>query len=197
MRVIGITGGVGSGKTKIISYLRDYYHMDFASADNISKELIRPGAACYDKMIRALGNDILNEDGTINKQAVANKIFSDKSALHSVNGIIHPEVKKIILSQITKAHERGAEYFGIEAALLLDDGYDKICDELWYVYSSENTRYRRLSEERGYSIEKTRSIMNRQKSDKEFRIACTYTIDNSGNFNETMRQIDALLGRKE
>ena len=87
------------------------------------------------------------------------------------------------------------KYFVVEAALLLEDHYDVICDELWYIHTDEAVRAERLKKARGYDDEKIASICANQKSPEEFRNACDVTIDNSGVFADTCRQIDEQLGR--
>ena len=100
------------------------------------------------------------------------------------------------MSEIAKerANHR-TDYFVVEAALLLEDHYDVLCDELWYIHTDESVRKKRLKETRGYDDEKIAGIMANQKSPEEFKSACQVVIDNSSNLADTYRQIDEQIGR--
>ena len=194
MKLIGITGGVGAGKSAILSYLQENYNCRVELADLIAHKVKEPGQPCYDKLVELLGQEVLDEDGTINKGKMAEIIFSDEDKLMAVNAIIHPAVKAYFLAEVEKERNIGKiDYFFLEAALLIEDGYEKIMDELWYIYADEEIRAKRLMESRGYSEEKVRNIMAEQLSDEEFRRACAFVIDNSNSLNETYEQIDRKL----
>lgn len=194
MKLIGITGGVGAGKSAILSYLQENFNCRVELADLIAHKVKEPGQPCYDKLVELLGQKVLDEDGTINKGKMAEIIFSDDDKLKAVNAIIHPAVKAYFLAEVEKERKIGKiDYFFLEAALLIEDGYEKIMDELWYIYASEDIRAKRLMESRGYSEEKVRNIMAEQLSDEEFRKVCAFVIDNSNSLNETYQQIDRKL----
>ena len=131
---------------------------------------------------------------------MAAKIFSDEKLLAKVNAIIHPAVKELILDEIGKEKEKGSiRFFFVEAALLIEDGYLDIVDEMWYIYADKEVRKKRLLSSRGYSEEKIDSIMATQLSEEEFRKYCKVVIDNSGSLLEAYGQIDQELeeGMKE
>mgnify|MGYP002620076727 CR=1 FL=1 len=100
MKVIGITGGVGSGKTALLEYIRIHYNCEIILADEAAHHVEEPGQECYAELVELLTPAILNEDGTINKKRMAEEIFADDSLLETVNGIIHPAVRQYILSEI-------------------------------------------------------------------------------------------------
>ncbi|MBP5609389.1 MAG: dephospho-CoA kinase [Lachnospiraceae bacterium] len=193
MITIGITGGVGSGKSVILKYLEEKYNACIIVADELAKELEEPGKPVYKKLVECFGDAILSPDMSIDKKAFASLIFSDEEALSKANAIIHPAVKEEILRRMKEEETSGCEVFVVEAALLIEDGYDKILDELWYVYTDEAVRFKRLEVNRGYDREKSLSIMRRQKSDIEFRKYCKRIIDNSGELEETIDQTDAIM----
>lgn len=97
MKTIGITGGVGSGKSEILSYIRGHYPCEIVLADDVAKQLQEPGEACYGPLVELLGRDILGADGRILKAVMAYKIFGDRDLLAKVNGLIHPAVVAEIL----------------------------------------------------------------------------------------------------
>ncbi len=194
MKLIGITGGIGAGKSAILSYLEDNYNCRVELADLIAHKVKEPGQPCYKALVDLLGKQVLNEDGTINKGRMAEIIFSDDEKLVAVNALIHPAVKKYFLEEVEKERKKGdLDYFFIEAALLIEDGYEKIVDELWYIYADKKVRINRLKSSRGYSEEKIESIMEEQLTDEEFRKHCAFVIDNSNSLHETYQQIDRKL----
>ena len=196
MKVIGITGGVGAGKSEILKYLKEKYKAVVIEADKVGHLLMEPGGACYYSIVEKFGSSILNGDQTINRTKLGKVVFADEALLKELNKIIHPRVKSHIVSEIAKerAYHR-TNYFVVEAALLIEDHYDVVCDELWYIHTEESVRAKRLKEARGYDDEKIASICANQKSPEEFRCACQVEIDNSGNLSDTCRQIDEQLGR--
>ena len=196
MKVIGITGGVGAGKSAILNYLKEKHHAVVVEADKVGHLLMEPGGACYYSIVEKFGSSILNGDQTINRGKLGKIVFADESLLNELNKIIHPRVKSHIVSEIAKerAYHR-TNYFVVEAALLIEDHYDVICDEMWYIHTDADIRAKRLKETRGYDDEKIAGIMANQKSPKEFRSACQVVIDNSGDLAYTYEQIDRQLGR--
>mgnify|MGYP003479050409 CR=1 FL=1 len=142
------------------------------------------------------GSSVLNGDQTINRGKLGKIVFADEGLLAELNKIIHPRVKSHIVSEIAKerAYHR-TKYFVVEAALLIEDHYDVICDEMWYIHTDASVRAERLKETRGYDDEKIASICANQKSPEEFRSGCQVVIDNSGDLADTQKQIDEQLGR--
>lgn len=195
MKVIGITGGVGAGKSRILKYLEEKYPARILMADQAAHRVKEKGQSCYEPLVRLLGREVLDEQGEIHKGRMAAMIFSDEKLLLQVNEIIHPEVRKYILSQIEKERKKGeAKFFFLEAALLIEEHYDEICDELWYIYAEDSIRINRLMESRGYSREKALQIMKGQLLEEEFRRGCQFVIDNSKNLETALEQIDRKLG---
>jgi dephospho-CoA kinase len=163
-------------------------------ADRLAETLEEPGQACYDPIVSLLGREILQEDGRIDRQKMAAKIFADERLLAEVNQIVHPAVKNHILRRIgeEKAADR-LDYFFIEAALLIEDGYDKIVDELWYIHADERVRRRRLKDSRGYTDEKIDNILKGQLSSEDFAGHCQVVIENSGTLENVYRQLNEKL----
>ncbi len=196
MKVIGITGGVGSGKTEVLNLIDGMTKCFIIRADELAKSLEVRGEVCFDPLIELLGEGVLQENGEIDPKKMAQMIFAEESGnlRDKVNGIVHPAVKKRILSMIKEAdNEKKVEFFFIEAALLIEDHYDLIVDELWYIYADEDVRRQRLRDSRGYSDEKINRIMATQSSDEVFRKYCKVIIDNSGTLEYTRRQLENLL----
>lgn len=195
MLVIGITGGVGAGKSSVLDYIEEKCKCRIVLADDVGNKVKLPGEICYNRLVELLGRDILDKEGYIDKLKMAKAIFSDEELLVKVNAIIHPAVEEYILSEINKEKEAGnVDIFFVEAALLIECGYGSHVDEMWYVYASEEVRRLRLKSGRSYSDEKISAIMQGQLAEEEFRNNCAVVIDNSGDFDDTKKQIDKLLG---
>lgn len=194
MRLIGITGGVGAGKTTVLEYIRAHYRCRIYLADEVAHVVKEPGQPCYQALVSLLGGEILEEDGRIHKGRMAERIFRDEGLLERVNAIVHPAVRDYLLEKIEEARREGqVELFFIEAALLIECGYGEIVDEMWYIHASEEARRKRLAESRGYSPEKIEQIMGNQLTETEFREGSDFVIDNSGAPEESYRQIRGRL----
>ena len=173
MRFIGITGGVGAGKSAILSYLASKTKTKVLLADEIAHELMEPGTDCYHKIVDAFAGedifDVAEENITdevdafrtaegislvrdhppFHRGKLAQVIFSDEAKREKMNGIVHPAVKDYVESIYKEESEKGQLHLLVlEAALLIEEKYDEICDELWYIYTNEETRRARLKESR-------------------------------------------------
>lgn len=197
MKIIGITGGIGAGKSEIIEYLKKHYGAEVAKADDIGHLGIQKGEECYLSVVDLLGDDIIDDGGELNRSKIATIVHADKKKLAKLDEIIHPFVERCIVKMIIDARGADKKYFFIEAALLREANYDKLCDEVWYIHANCDVRCARLLESRNYCEEKSRQIMNNQLSDDEFRSKCDFAIDNSGDFKDTAQQIDARMQKYE
>ena len=111
-----------------------------------------------------------------------------------LNNVVHPAVKDYVIQQFEAEKNKGKlQILVIEAALLIEEHYDEICDELWYIYTDEKNRRLRLKESRGYSDEKIDNILASQLSEVEYRAHCSVVIDNNGDITKTYEQIEAQL----
>lgn len=195
MKFIGITGGVGAGKSAILDYLKNKPDTKVMLADEIAHELMVPGTQCYDRLKAEFGTeDIYQKDGFFDRIKLAQVIFSDDEKRKKLNGIVHPAVRKYVIGQAAYERKEGRiKLLVLEAALLIEEHYDEICDELWYIYTSEENRRIRLKKQRNYSDEKISEIFNSQLADEKFRKACRVVIDNNGTIEAATAQIEAAL----
>lgn len=194
MKFIGITGGVGAGKSEVLRHIRKHYKCEIWLADEVAHLVKKRGTVCFEKLVVLLGEDIVGPDGEIDKGKMAEKIFADSRILEEVNNIVHPAVRIFLMERLEEADKKGeVELFFVEAALLIEAGYGELVDELWYVYADEAVRRERLKASRGYSDEKIQNIMRQQLSEEIFREHCDFVIDNSASFEESCKQIDKRL----
>ncbi len=198
MRFIGITGGVGAGKSAILAYLTNKPKTKVMLADEIAHQLMEPGSDCYRQIVTKFqGEDIFDKEGAFDKGKLAQIIFSNPQKREAMNAIVHPAVKDFVRKQYKEELEKEQlNLLVLEAALLIEEEYDEICDELWYIYTSEENRRKRLVESRGYSQEKINNIFKSQLSEEEFRKGTQVTIDNNGDLENTFQQIEIALRRK-
>ena len=194
MRLIGITGGVGAGKSEILSFIRKHYNCKIYLADEVAHLVQQPGERCYEEIVTLLGEEILSDDGTIHRGKMAETIFKDEALLSRVNAIVHPAVKQYLVKAVSEAMKEGTvELFFIEAALLIECGYKDFVDEMWYIYASDEVRRKRLMQSRGYSPDKITRIMESQLTDALFRENADFVIDNSGTLTEAYNRIKERL----
>jgi len=197
MRFIGITGGVGAGKSEILKYLAKKPGSRVMLADEIAHDLMEPGNSCYDKLReRFADEDIYLADGSFDRMKLASAIFSDDRKRQALNAIVHPAVKDYVRQQVSVERTEGKRtLLVLEAALLIEEEYDKICDELWYIDTSRENRRERLKNSRRYTDEKIDQIFASQLSEEEYRLHCRVVIDNNGSLEQTLAQIDEALRR--
>ena len=189
--IIGVTGGVGCGKSKVLDFLTEKYNARIYKTDDIGHMVMEPGTIAYDKIIGYFGRGIVSDDLSINRKALGAIVFNDENKLEFLNSVIHPAVETYIINDIIKTYtEECHRLFVIEAALLIESGYKRFCNELWYIYAHMSTRIARLMESRNYSKDKCLSVMNNQLSEEEFRKNCDFTVDNENDFNNTKNQIE-------
>ena len=203
MRFIGITGGIGAGKSVVMDYLKNHTCSEVVLADDLAKELMSPGHDLNQKLQKVLSkesfaNPVFEEEGTIRKEAFAAYVLSDDRLRESVNALVHPAVKEEVLRRV-KAHreKKDVDYFFLEAALLIEDGYKALCDELWYIYVTEENRRKRLKENRGYDDTRIDEAFRMQLEEYEFLDACCVTIDNNGTKEETYEQLERVLSLRK
>lgn len=193
MKVIGITGGVGAGKSQILEYLNSKYGATICQADEVAKKLQKKDGLCYDAIVEHFGKEILDEKGELDRERLSDIAFADRSQLSVLNRIVHPAVKEEIRRKIRQEERRNTNLFIVEAALLIEDHYEEICDELWYIYVEDSIREKRLIYSRGYDARKVKEIFKAQLPKDLFLKHCDRVIDNSGVFAETMLQLDKII----
>ena len=193
-KIIGVTGGVGSGKSTVLKYLHEMYDCEILLADPIAKELEKKGGECYEPLVALLSGDVVLPNGELDNGKIAELIFQSEETLKSVNEIVHPAVRRVLDNTISKIHlDDPLKIIVVESALFIEAGYLDMLDELWLVSTNREERSKRLKAERGYSDEKCTAIMSRQLSDAEYAAYADHVIDNSGDIKSLYKQIDILM----
>ena len=195
MITIGITGGVGSGKSSVLEYIKSRYPAYIILADEVGHRLMKPGGATYSVLVQVYGTDILMENGAIDRKKLAELAFADQKSVQKINALTHPLICDAILEERKAVEESGQyEFLFLETAILEESGMSDECDWVWYIHASTEIRIKRLMASRGYSREKCESIMKQQLDEQRFYKIADYVIENGGDFEETKAQIHRLLG---
>ena len=195
MKIIGITGGIGAGKSQVLSYLKEEYGAVVCQADQVAKRLQKKGTRCHRRITEHFGTGILDETGRLDRAKLANIVFSNQAQLRVLNEIVYPAVKEKIRETIRREEKKGTAVFVLEAALFIEEKYDALCDEVWYIYADEETRKKRLMASRGYSEEKIKGIFASQMSSSDFFTYCDRAVDNCNSFQETCGEIDGIMAQ--
>lgn len=186
--IIGVMGGVGSGKSTVLNYLENNYEANIIEADKVAKEVMLPGNDVYNEIVKTFPEVIV--DNKIDSKKLAEIVFNNKEQLEKLNSITHPGAVKEIVSRIKSSKNR---IIVVESAILLGSGVEQYCDELWFVFCNRDTRIKRLMQTRGYSKEKCISVIESQPADEEYNKAADEFIDNSYSEENTREQIDLIL----
>ena len=189
MMILGLTGGVGAGKSRILELFSHDYGAQVIQADLVARKLEDPGQPGLTGLVSLFGTGILQKDGTLDRKGFADRIFGNPEALKRVNALIHPLTWNEIKRQI---RESSAELIVVEAALF-DERSRDVCQYLLYVDTQDEIRIQRLMENRGYSREKCLDIMKNQADRNDFLKLADFVIDNSGSLEESRLQIRRIL----
>lgn len=200
MKVIGITGGIGTGKSEVLHYIGENYNAFILESDRLAHELEMPGRPAYEGIVNAFGFGVLTADRLIDRDALGTLVMNDPAKLSTLNAIVHPAVNSFIAADIMEKRGSGiCSLYVIEAALLLQCGYDKICDEIVAVSSDKNKRIERLISSRGYTRDKAESFISNQPGDDFYTGGADYVIDNSGGLSDLQaavrEYIDMVLSK--
>ena len=189
-RIIGITGGVGSGKSTVLEYLEKECGACIIQADLVARELMEPGGSSYRAVAAEFGEGILASDGSIDRGALAAIVFSDEEKLARLNALTHPLVKEEVQRRMAQTDKALVVF---ESAIPREARMRDLCDEIWFVHVPVETRIERLMASRGYSRQKCQAIMDNQLADEVFAQLADHVIENGGSPEETRKQVAALL----
>ena len=193
MKTIGITGGIGCGKSAVLALIENNYNARIVEADRVGHEVMEKGGEAYNKIVDYFTEDILDTDRNIDRKKLASIVFNNKEKLEKLNSFVHPAVKHEIIRRKEQAQKDNIDFFIIEAALLIEAGYRDICDKFIYIYANENVRRERLRQSRGMTDEKINEVMKNQLSEDVFTKMCDYKVDNSGKMEETFEKLKKIL----
>jgi dephospho-CoA kinase len=194
---VGLTGGIGCGKSTVAGMMRDL-GCQVIDADEISRNLAQPGCPAYKEIIAAFGNEILQADGHMDRAKVAHLVFSDASKLSTLNKILHPRVIAEEERQLVEiARTEPTAVAVVEAALLIEAGHHKMLEGLIVVWCRPEQQIERLTDPRGRAMSRGDAMQRiaAQLPLEEKRRMATDEIDNSGPLETTRKQVEELVAR--
>lgn len=179
MKRIGLTGGIGSGKSTVAAILAEH-GFPIIDADKIAREVVEPGQPALAELALTFGEDILNEDGSLNRQALANVAFVNEENRQALNNITHPRINARTEELFAEAESAGKEAAVWDMPLLVDQGYEDRVDIVIVVDVDAETRLKRLVESRGLDEADARRRIASQIDDETRRKAADFIVDNNG-----------------
>lgn len=188
--LIGITGGIGSGKSAVREYLLGTGE-NVICADEVSRETVKPGERGNKEIRRIFGDEYFLENGEIDRKKIAEFVFNDKEKLNMLNSILHPVIADSIFKKAGKLTGR----VFIEAPLLIQADMQKKVDYVWLVTADIETRIKRVVERDGLSREQVRRRIESQMSDEEMAVFADEIIDNSTSLESLYGNIENILGK--
>lgn len=191
MTTLGVTGGIGSGKTTVCRLLEDRGAQVFY-ADDEAKRIMQDDAGARKAIADAFGEASYDDEGRLNRSYLAGRVFGDEEALTRLNAIVHPRVFAAFEQVRERAEREGVPLLVHEAALLFEAGGDEHVDAVAVVDAPEEARVRRVTTRDDVSPDQVRARMGHQLPPEELRQRADYVIDNSGSLEELRDQVEGL-----
>ena len=195
MTTIALTGGIASGKTTISQRLRELGAV-IIDADDIAREIVRPGSKTLRAIVARFGEEVLTDDGELDRKALAAIVFHDDVALAALNDITHPEIRRITQERIeSRLADDPDTIFVHDIPLLAENRSNYDYDEIWVADAPAEMRLQRLIDDRGMTREEAQARIDAQVSDEERRMIADVVIDTTRPIPETQEQIDEMFAR--
>lgn len=190
MRVIGLTGGIASGKSLVASLLRAF-GADVLDSDAIVHDLLRRGRRTREEIRRIFGESVMQGE-TVNRTALGRLVFADPAKRRQLEALLHPQVKRILTRQLHNLAQDEKPVVFIEVPLLYEAGWGDWVDEVWLVYAPPDVQKARLRARTGFTEQEVESRLAAQWPWEEKRRRATRVIDNSGDWIATQAQVASL-----
>ena len=191
MKVIGLTGGIGSGKSTVSRFLSELGAV-VLDADKVGHEAYQPGTETWKEVVAAFGQGIMGADESIDRKKLGAIVFGDPAALERLNGIMHPRMYNLMAARIEEYRRQGVKVVVLEAAILLEAGWTPLVDEIWVTVASEPTVVRRVRERTDLPEEQIRSRIRSQLSNEERKKQASVVISNDGSLDELQTKVGEL-----
>lgn len=192
MRVIGLTGGIATGKSTVSNYLLSL-GIPVIDADLISREVVEPGQPGLLKLLQKFGPEILTQDGQLNRPALAQKLFHNEAVRQQVNQLLHPLIYDRMFERVAAFQSQGEALVFLDIPLLFETQTKNLFDDIWLVYVPETIQLERLMKRDHLSQEAAVARIASQLSIEEKRLLADVIIDNSGTIEVTLAQVKSLL----
>lgn len=194
MRIVGLTGGIASGKSTVSRMLVEL-GVRVVDIDAIARQVVAPGEPAWREVVDWLGRPYLLADGNLDRRKVADLVFADSSARARLEAIIHPRIAEIVDREVAAARAEGLKALVLDVPLLFEAGWADRVDEVWVVYADDETRLKRLQERDKLSRRAAEARLAAQMSLAEKVRQASVVIDNSRDIEYTGRQVMAAWRR--
>lgn len=192
MHIIGLTGGIASGKSTVSKILQDLGAC-IIDADKIARQIVEPGQPALSEIQAAFGSGILLADGTLDRKILGEIVFNNPTARQRLNTITHDRIKLAINEAVEKAAAAGYNIVVLDVPLLLEVGWQHLADTVWVVYIDRETQIARVIERDGLTGTEAMARIQSQMSLDDKKAYADTVIDNSGSLAETRRQVAEAL----
>ncbi len=191
MKVIGLTGGIGSGKSTVSQFLREL-GAALIDADEVGHEAYQPNTETWREVVAAFGEQILTPDGEIDRRKLGGIVFGNAESLARLNWIMHPRMYEMMKTKIEECRQRGADVVVLEAAILLEAGWTPLVDKVWVTVAPESTVVERTRERTGLPEEQILARIRSQMSSEERAKHADVVINNDGTQDELKAKVKEL-----
>lgn len=193
MKVIGITGGIGSGKSTVSRILQDL-GAAIVDADKIAREVVHKGEQALNELVEYFGENILDENGELDRRVLADEVFGDIEKLKILNSITHKYIVQRMIEQVEKLKiEQINEIIVVDAPIPVEHGFMDIVDEVWVVTADRETRIKRIMERNEFTLEQANDRLNSQIRDEEYIKLADEVLVNNGSMEEIENSVAKLF----
>ena len=190
-KVIGLTGGIGSGKSMVSQFLAELGAV-ILDADKVGHEAFKPGTEAWREVVSAFGRQVLTPSGDIDREKLGEIVFGNSDSLARLNQIMHPRLYEIVKAQLEEYRQQGTDVVVLEAPLLIEAGWTSLVDEVWVTVASESTVLKRLKERAGLSEQQSLARIHSQLSSEERGRHVDVIIDTDCHLDELKARVGAL-----
>ena len=190
MIVIGLTGGIASGKSTAAELLKALGAV-VIDADRLGHRAYEPGSIGFEAVVNEFGHEIVSGDGTVNRLVLGGKVFGDPEQMQRLNAIVWPAIRRLAQEEIDECRRRGAEVVVLEAALLIEAGWDDLADEIWVVSVKAERARARLKQRNGLPEDQAQARIDAQLSNRDRQQHADVKIDNSHTLEKFEKRIKA------
>ena len=192
MKIVGLTGGISSGKSTVSSYLKQL-KIPVIDADEVARKVVEPNSQGVKEIRKAFGNDVFEEDGSLNRQKLGELVFSDVENRQKLDELLQPLIKIMILDEIEAYRQKGEKMIVLDLPLLFEKQYEELCEEIIVVYVPRELQLERLMKRNQYTKQEALSRIDSQLSIEEKRKRATVLLDNQGTIQQLYQQVEQWL----
>ena len=192
MKIVGLTGGISSGKSTVSSYLKQL-KIPVIDADEVARNVVEPNSQGAREIRKTFGSDVFEEDESLNRQKLGSLIFSNAENRQKLDELLQPLIKIMILDEIEEYHQKGETMIVLDLPLLFEKQYEELCEEIIVVYIPRKLQLERLIKRNQYTKQEALSRIDSQLSIEEKRKRATVLLDNQGTIQQLYHQVEQWL----